>query len=156
MSMSEKQFLKNLPKENKEFYAKQIKDNSKANAPNLPKTFFMQGFKIKSLNVLLTSHWASRKRYKEACVNAMTLAGALPVNLPKEKRSVLFERIRPPRGKPMDDDNLKAGFKYLRDNFTTLGYLVDDTNEWIDAKEVDRKPEEWESWGIKITIKEIK
>lgn len=154
--MNKKQFLKGVPEENKKFYEAQIdKELTNNSVHGLPYTSFVQGFKVKSLNALLTMHWRVSSNYKKACVKAMDNAFIPSVKLPEGRRLVILTRIIPPRGKTMDADNLRSGFKYILDQLTKRGWLVDDSPKWCEVDIIERRPEEHESWGVLIEIKEM-
>jgi len=152
--MNKKQFLKDIPKENREFYEKQIDAHLlKDNPVTLPYQIFLESFRVTSHN-RLKGRWASTNERKRA-VKAFDLAGVQSVSLPKKRRHVEILRLIPPHGNPMDDDNMRTGLKWVRDQLTERGWIVDDSRKWAEFDYDERKPEDFESFGVLITIKEI-
>lgn len=125
--------------------------------PKLPYSLFLKEFKIKSLNPMLDMHWSVRMKYKNACYDALTLAGMFEVPKTFERRTVDFERIIPSGGRFMDEyENLPSGFKYILDGIVKMGWLHDDNPKWLEKGEItQRKAEKGEVWGVKIKIKEV-
>lgn len=159
MDKASKAWLKGVPDYNKKHYADQLE---KAEAMEivdtvLPLQLFLTRFKLASGNDLIGKHPFIVDAYKKRCVRHMGLAGLKKVKKVKEKRFVHFLRLIPPRCREYDfGDNLQNGFKYIRDNLVTTGWLWDDSPSWIEPEYEDRKPLEHESWGVLITVKEIK
>jgi len=152
--MNKKQFLNGIPDDLKPFYEKQINSAIMKDAPTVfPISIFLEGFRVTSHNKL-KGRWASTNERKRA-VTAFDLAGVQSVSLPKKKRYVEILRLIPPKGKVMDKINRAAGLKWVLDQLTERGFIVDDSEKWVVDEYPERKPEEYESHGILITIKEI-
>ena len=155
---SKKSFLGNIPDYNKKFYREQF-EKAMANemVDNiLPLKLFLPCFKLASGNDLVAANPFIVQRYKKRCVRHMELNGIRKTKKVKEKRKVTFLRLYPKGGRMFDGDNLQTGFKYLRDHLVRTGWLWEDSPAWIEAEYLDRKPMEHESFGILITVEEIK
>ena len=90
---------------------------------------FTLPFVTDSGNKLLRTHWAIRRRIKQGYLKEMLYT--LPkVEKKKEKRRIHFISYRKRR---LDDDNLIAGFKDLRDCLIRLGFIYDDSPTYLGA-----------------------
>lgn len=66
--------------------------------------------------------------------------------------TVLFMRVYPSQGKPMDDDNLVGSFKYIRDAIAEL-FGVDDKDKRI-KWECGQKKVKGADYGVHVKITE--
>ena len=125
-----------------------------AERPKFPFIFFLPDFNLK-YNGLVKQHWTIADRYKKGCLMALAVAGLNDIEPIKKKFKMVFTRLRRKGAKPMDDDNLRGSFKYLRDQFEEKNWIFSDGPNWIETEYHDRKPESDEAWGVKIEISEV-
>lgn len=154
--MNEKEFMAGVPEYNKKFFGDQVKKSiGVPHAENkLPMNIFLAEFVVKSANELIGANQWIIAKYKKYSVARIELAGIQRVDVVKERRLVVFKRLYGRRCRPLDDDNLRDGFKYVRDHLKRLGWIYEDSPAWIDTHYIDRKPLDCESWGVKITVEE--
>ena len=156
--MNKKSFLNGVPDYNKKFFKEQFEkaEENEMVDNTLPLKLFLPCLKLASGNDLVAKHHFIVQRYKKRCVRHMELNGIRKTKKVKKKRKVTFLRLYPKGGRMLDGDNLQTGFKYLRDHLVRTGWLYEDSPAWILPTYEDRKPYDWESWGISITVEEIK
>ena len=154
--MNEKEFMTGVPEYNRKFFRDQLRVFAGVpHAENkLPMNIFLPNFKIKSANELIGKNRWIIEKYKKYSIRHIELAGIQRVKPVKERRLVVFKRLYDARGRSLDDDNLRDGFKYLRDHLKRLGWIYEDSRAWIDTEYIDRRPLDHETWGVKITVKE--
>ncbi len=157
--MNKKSFLNGVPDYNKKFFKDQFEKAEENEMVDniLPLKLFLPCFKLSSGNDLVAADPFIVQRYKKRCVRHMELNGLKTTKKEKIRRSVHFLRLYGPGCREYDfGDNLNVGFKYLRDHLVRTGWLYEDSPAWILPTYEDRKPHDWESWGISITVEEIK
>lgn len=95
---------------------------------------------IPSGNVILRSHWATRRRLLTRYEKEILAILILPLlEFPKNKMSV---RITSYRARLLDKDNLYFGAKVLVDALCRMRLIRDDSPRWLELEveqEVDRK-----------------
>lgn len=96
-------------------------------------------------------HWAVRaKRVKsERIATAWALRGACSEGLIKREPIVRLTRLMGPRGRMLDDDNLRSALKSVRDSVA----------EWLRADDADERitwvyapPERAAQWGVRVEV----
>ena len=88
-----------------------------------------------TLNQLLRTHWAARGRDLESWKYHVLAAAGNRHRLAKRGRVRL--RIVVYRAKRQDPDNAFGSVKHLVDALNRLGWLVDDTLEWLELEVVE-------------------
>lgn len=97
--------------------------------------------KVKSLNkVGPYTHWGAYANYKKKWLAALGFV------LPKIDPPILVKRIiriTSTRKRLLDHDNLVGGCKPIMDTLKKQGYIVDDAQQWVSVKYIQRigKPE---------------
>ena len=91
-------------------------------------------FATESLNTLMAwkFHQGTRWKYrdhKRDMVNALRAFGGM-LNQTTKPMRVTFTRYS---AGELDDDNLRGGFKPLRDALKSVGLIVDDNSKWLEA-----------------------
>ena len=87
---------------------------------------------LTSLNQTKGRHWTHRHRHKRHMTTALLAAGARENILPNHRQLVTITRLKRPRQRDYDHDNLVAGnAKALIDALTDLGYWRDDNPYYL-------------------------
>lgn len=152
LAVNKKDFEKALSNSpNKDFYMDQVDSQLRSEA-GPPYLLYLEGFKVTSANNL-KSRWAAIRERKRA-IKAYDKAGIRSISGAKKKCHVVFTRIIPPGGNTMDDDNMQSGLKWVRDQLTERGYIVDDSRKWITTEYIERRmiKDVENQWGVKIAV----
>ena len=107
------------------------------------------GLKIVS-TANLREHWTARAaRNKDHRKTAWASMLSARAEAPETgKFLVELTRIYPPRGKPMDSDNLSSGFKAVRDGVADWLCMDDGSAKikWVTSQEQSA------AWGVRIVV----
>lgn len=162
LTKSEKQFLESIPDGLKDFYKDQILENRKKemkNAPGqvLPYVIWLPEWRCVSYNEYRGSENVKfiEAAMKEKAKTWLILAGMAIVFRKKEKREIIFHRIWPKGGQAMDENNYITPLKMMQDVIVSYGHLYDDKPKWCKAYYPQKKCDDPNEWGLKITIRKV-
>lgn len=114
----------------------------------------LDNFALKSLNVLLRSHWGQRKRVRDEIQTRWAIAHQnAPWTIPPatgRRRVTLRVNYSLPSRRPPDPDNIK---KYTLDSLVQMRLLVDDTYEFCECR--DGSPRKTNVPGVVLVVEDI-
>lgn len=105
---------------------------------------WLPGYTIPSNNSLIRWHWTKRSKHKKE-IEKLLIFHYLNRHpdrlLPEAHKEAVKKRmvITSYRKKLLDKDNLYGGAKLIVDSFKTLGFIYDDSFEWLDLVVGQRK-----------------
>ena len=108
---------------------------------------------LPSRNTTKRAHWASLKRFGDACAwSLIERKRALGIPDATGKRRVVITRLIGKGGKAYDVRNIDD--KRMTDEMVRVGLLVDDAPKWIDI-EVNQERAEDGVPGTRVTIEDL-